>query len=526
MVENIDVSAKENNKEIVHFWSTCVGAGRANEGLRANWQKQLSTVVKNCGFKYIRFHGLFNKDMFIYREEENKAIYNWQYVDELFDSLLDIGIRPFVEFGFCPEDMASSSNTQFWWNGYVSPPKDYDKWGCLIKKCLIHWIERYGLDEVRQWYFEVWNEPNLFAFWASTKKLYFELYKVSALSIKEVDSLLRVGGPATSNFVPDDRFVKDMEDTSKQMTFKVNDIDKQKWEAVWLKDFIDYCCSENLPVDFISTHPYPTDFALDGHGKTRGLSREVNSTQQDLKWLRNFIDKSEYPNAEIHLTEWSSSPSPRDFAHDYLPAATFVVKSNIESLNLVDSLSYWTFTDVFEEGGAGDTIFHGGFGMINFQSIVKPTFHAYRFLNYLGDNEVSRSDGYIITRFKEDNRISALIYNYPNEVSQAVPISPYPNWNVAEKTLATGANKKLNFKLRDLSPSTKFIVETLDANHGFAFKKWKEMGMKASLTRAQIEVIKESALATKKEYYEVREDGILEINKEVEPWSLISIRQL
>ncbi len=526
MVEHIDVSAKSEYKPLVHFWSTCVGAGRANEGLRANWQKQLNTVVSHCGFKYIRFHGLFNKDMFIYRKDKDKEIYNWQYVDELFDSLLDIGIRPFVEFGFCPEDLASGSTTQFWWKGNVTPPKDYSKWGDLIKNCIIHWIDRYGIKEVRQWYFEVWNEPNLFAFWASTKHSYFELYKISALTIKEIDPMLRVGGPSTSNFVPDDRFSGETEDTSKQLTFKVDDIDKQNWKAVWVEDFINYCFKENLPLDFISTHPYPTDFALDGHGETRGLSRNVNSTQSDLKWLRDFIDNSKYPNAEIHLTEWSSSPSPRDFAHDYLPAATFVVKSNIESSNLVDSLSYWTFTDVFEEGGAGDTIFHGGFGMINFQSIVKPTYHAYRFLNYLGDNELKRGDGYIITRKSKNNKVVALLYNYPENVNQTVAISPYPDWTIAQETLEKGSIKNINFVVKDLQPSTKFLVETLDSNHGFAFKKWQEMGMIASPNREQIEELKDAALDTKKEYFEVQADGKLVIDLEVEPWAIVSIREI
>lgn len=98
-------------KPLKHFWNFCVGAGRANEGLRADWQEQLRFAVKECGFKYIRFHGLYHDDMFVYREEKGRAIYNFQYVDILFDKLLEIGIKPFVELGFCPKDLATETGT-------------------------------------------------------------------------------------------------------------------------------------------------------------------------------------------------------------------------------------------------------------------------------------------------------------------------------------------------------------------------------------------------------------------------------
>ncbi|HEU5397103.1 MAG TPA: beta-xylosidase, partial [Verrucomicrobiae bacterium] len=201
-------------KPLRHFWSFCVGAGRANEGLRADWQEQLRLAVRECGFKYIRFHGLYHDDMFVYREENGRAIYNFQYVDILFDQLLEIGIKPFVEFGFCPRDLASEVGTVFWWKGNGAPPKDFAKWGELVRRTVTHWIARYGIEEVRTWYFEVWNEPNLNPFFRGTKSQYFELYKTTARVLKELDPQLRVGGPATSNFVPDGRFDGETEDTS------------------------------------------------------------------------------------------------------------------------------------------------------------------------------------------------------------------------------------------------------------------------------------------------------------------------
>ena len=208
-----------------------------------------------------------------------------------------------------------------------------------------------------------------------------------------MDPRLRVGGPATSNFVPDARFDGEKEDTSCQnSTYAAEDIDQLDWRPVWVEQFLEFCAENRLPVDFVSCHPYPTDWALDEHGEGRRLAREVGATPRDLALLRSIVAASSYPQAEIHLTEWNTSPSPRDFTHDTLHAAAYVVKAIIDSIGSVESLSYWTFTDIFEETGAGDTFFHGGFGMINFQGIVKPMFHIYRFLNLLGDQCIERRE--------------------------------------------------------------------------------------------------------------------------------------
>lgn len=204
-----------------------------------------------------------------------------------------------------------------------------------------------------------------------------------------------------------------------------DDVEALDWRPVWVEDFIAYCHTNQVPLDFIATHPYPQDFPLDDlvTGRTVRMKRGVDATLHDLRLLRQIVDNSPFPKAEIQLTEWSSSPSSRDFTHDCLPAAAFLVKANIESAGLVDSLSYWTFTDVFEEKGAGDTIFHGGFGLVNYQGIVKPAFHAYRFLNALGDEVIARTNGVIVTRKKSTGKLTALIYNYPSEVKISLPTS-------------------------------------------------------------------------------------------------------
>ena len=508
-----------------HHWNLCVGAGRAAEGLRSGWQQQLRMAVAECGFKYIRFHGLFHDDMFVYREEEGRAFYNFQYVDDLFDALLEIGIRPFVEFGFCPGSLAREQGTVFWWKANGSPPTDYAKWEELVRRITSHWVSRYGIDEVRQWYFEVWNEANLNPFFRGTKSEYFELYRVSARAVKSVDQGLRVGGPATSNFVPDARFDGETEDHSCHRTvLEAEDLDALEWKPVWLVQFLDFCQQESLPLDFVSCHPYPTDWALDEHGQGSKLTRGVDATPKDLALLRRMINDSDFPEVEIHLTEWNSSSSPRDFTHDYLQAATYIVRANIASIGTVDSLAYWTFTDIFEEGGAGDTIFHGGFGMINYQGVVKPSYHAYRFLGELGDELLNRTGSSVLTRHHESGKMVALAWHYPDEMTLSVPAS-FDNRDKAKEVLAIGSDKILKIDLIGLSPHSLFHVELLDRDHGNVMAAWEEFGSPEPPDRSQAAKLRGAARATKKFTLLADEHGVLQAEMKLTPWAVILLKE-
>jgi xylan 1,4-beta-xylosidase len=522
----LHAAAAAPGKPLVHYWSKVVGAGRANEALRATWQDELKTVHDAAGFQYVRFHGIFHDDMFVYREDKDgHPIYNFQYVDDVFDRMLATGVKPFVELGFVPSELATVTDTDFWWKANGSPPKDYDKWAALVSHLIQHCIARYGLAEVRSWYFEVWNEPNLRYFFKNgTQAQYFELYKITAQTIKEIDPQLRVGGPATSNFhIPD---VARGKDTVVQLAANaVATGEGGDWQPIWVEDFLNYCAANHLPVDFVSTHPYPTDFPLDVAGEPQSrVRRNIDSTKTDLTTLRKIVDRSAFPNAEIQLTEWNSSPSPLDHSHDSLAAAAFIVKTNLESTGLVDSLSYWVFTDVFEEERNTDSIFHGGFGLINYQQIVKPAFHAYRLMNELGDTALFSTVGGIITRDSQTHRLSALAYNYPVEMNVSLP-KAY-TVEEADKIVATGSARALSLSLTGLAPGQTFLIETLDKDHGNAVLTWEQMGRPEPPTREQTQLLRQSALATKKEFVHADIHGELHLDRSLAAWTVLLIKQL
>ena len=503
-----------------HFWSVGVCAGRANEGLRTSWVEQLKLAKHDGGFRYLRMHGLFDDDMFVYFEgKDGTPRYNWQYIDEVYDRLLDMGIRPFVELSFFPKGIAADhSKLQMWYQNRVTADRSrYPKWHRLVKAFCEHLIERYGIGEISQWYFEVWNEPNLdFGFFDGTKSDYFALYKTTAEAIKSVSPRLRVGGPATSNFIADERHKGERTDNTKSVFYSQDDINKQQWKGVWIEEFLKFCAKEKLPCDFVSCHAYPTDYALDPISKKgKDAVRYVHSLKDDLTWLRKRICASKYPNAEIHITEWSTSPNSRDVMHDLLPPAAYIIKASLECQNMVNSVMYWTFTDIFEEKGGGADIFHGGFGLINFQGIVKPSFHAYRMLDALGDEQLYNTDPLVVSKSSKTGKITAIAYNYPVEYEQEVPSAAHA------KDFMKASSKTLDLTLKGLRPNAWFVLETLDENHGYAYQEWCNMGKPHSPSRQQLDVLRQKAWDTQKEYVKADANGVLVLKKQLSPWSCV-----
>ncbi|MES2277221.1 MAG: glycoside hydrolase [Bacteroidota bacterium] len=380
----VDVNAAQTGSILDRNFARCVGAGRANEGLRADWQRQLTMAKRECGFEYIRFHGLLADDMGVYKEDKNGVPqYNWQYIDELYDFLLRIKVRPFVEIGFMPNALASGRATVFWWRGNITPPKDYQKWNQLISKLIEHWTERYGRDEVRRWYFEVWNEPNLRnLFFFGSQSDYFKMYQETANTIKKVDSRYRVGGPASAG-------------------------------NAWITDLIDFCAEKSVPIDFISTHDYGVKQGFLDVSGTVGtiVNPDKNSVSNNMRRSFQEIRRSKKPDLELHYTEWSSSYTPTDPLHDTYQEASYILNTVKRAAHVVNSLSYWTFTDIFEEQGPKMTPFHGGFGLLNYQDIKKPAYYAYSYLNQLAKYELPASDSSSIVTKDAQGNIAALFWD-------------------------------------------------------------------------------------------------------------------
>lgn len=442
------------------MFNECVGAGRANEGLRADWQQQLVYVKNECGFRYIRFHGLLTDDMGFYSiNRDGRPQYNYMYIDALFDFLLSINIKPFVEIGFMPAALASGDKTIFWWRGNVTPPRDYELWGDLVQNLTQHFTDRYGAEEVKTWYFEVWNEPNLTPhFWTGTQEEYFKLYEYSAIAVKRVNPEYRVGGPGTAG-------------------------------AAWEPELISFCVEKNLPLDFISTHAYGVDQGyLDEYGNTgTRLSPNDMALSGDVLQSRSEIEASQKPGLELHYTEWSASYTPADPIHDSYHEAPYVLHKLKQVGNAAQSMSYWVFTDIFEEAGPRFTPFHGGFGMLNTQGINKPVFYAYQFLNRLGDIELSNSDKASWVCKDKQGNIQVLAYDY----TYTLPTDTINNQQYYIRDLPAKNKGKLVIHI-DKIPEGNYSVEVYKTGYrcNDAYASYYDLGRPDKLTKIQVEQIK------------------------------------
>jgi xylan 1,4-beta-xylosidase len=455
----IDVNAENTAGAFNPMFKECIGAGRANEGLRADWQEQLDSVKKECDFKYIRMHGLLTDDMGVYKEGAGgNPEYNFQYIDVLYDYLLKIGMKPFVELGFMPIALASGEQTIFWWKGNITPPKDYRKWGELIRHLCLHFTERYGRDEVRTWYFEVWNEPNLNFFWSGTQAEYFKLYEHTVKAIKSVDEKYRVGGPATAG-------------------------------AAWVPEMIGFCAANALPLDFISTHSYGVKQGYVDESGTAGtvLDRDAWSVSGDMLNSRKQIAASPMPDLELHYTEWSSSYTPRDPIHDSYHQAAYILEKIKQAGSAPNSMSYWVFTDIFEEAGPRFTPFHGGFGLLNYQAIRKPAFYSFQFMNKLGDIELENSDPSSWACKNDNGDLQVLLWDFTN----THPGDTVNNQEYYIRDLPSRAKGKARVGISGI-PEGEYALEIFQVGYRVndPYSTYLAMGKPAQMTRHQVDRIK------------------------------------
>ncbi|MEO6831734.1 MAG: glycosyl hydrolase [Chitinophagaceae bacterium] len=448
-------NANHASVSLPHFWEHTVGSGHATMALRADWQQQLTQCSRELGFKHVRFHGLLSDDMGTLVKDENELVYSFFNADEICDFLLSIGMRPFIELSFMPTSLASGLDTVFHYKGNITPPKDYKDWETLIKKLVNHWVQRYGIAEVSQWFFEVWNEPNLDLFWEGTQADYFKLYLHTSKVIKSVHRNLKVGGPATAN-------------------------------NAWITEFIDYCNEHKVPLDFISTHHYPTDaFGKPGDDTITQLSKSKQSVlQNDAEKVRNQAG-----DRPVYYTEWATSSNPFDELHDMPYAACFILKTVIEANGLVEGYSYWTFSDIFEENYFSSVPFHGGFGLMNIYGIPKPAYRAFQLLHRLG-NELLKVTGkhetvdvWIVRKM---DTINILITNW------ALPLHPIKA-------------EFVKVQLDNIKKIKSSFIEKIDDEHGNARKTWIDMGSPGSLTATEVSAL-ELASALIIEPFTIRQD--------------------
>lgn len=439
MAGRIAIDARALAKPFPHFWEQTFGAGRAMLALRESYRGDLRQMKQATGLQYLRFHDILDDDVGVYSEDgQGNPIYNFSYVDEIYDGLLANGVRPFVELSFMPKALAVRQDLHaFWYKQNVAPPKDYARWDGLIRAFAEHLVQRYGIDEVAHWYFEVWNEPNI-DFWTGEPKqaTYFELYDHSARTLKSVSAKLRVGGPATA-------------------------------AADWVPAFLAHVARGQVPVDFVSTHGYADDTVQNLFHNDLDIPLDERVCKAIGK-VRREIQDSALPALPLMWTEWNV-PS---FGEHYMARdTTYVGAALAEDIRqcdgLVDMLSYWTFDDVFEENGVVREPFYGGFGTIAAGGLKKPAFYAYELLHRLGELRLANdAPGVLVTRRADGTLVVAL-------------------WNMVDPD-KTGAAHEVVLQFTHVNPASQVLVRRVDTTHGNVLPAYVALGAPRYPTPKQV----------------------------------------
>ena len=452
LTRDLIVDASQSGPPIDRFFDLSVGSDYPGTLLRPDNEAQLQLVVDELGFRYIRFHAIFHDVLGTVHVQNGRTSYDWTKIDELYDDLLSRHIKPFVELGFTPEALATSQSNIFYWKGNTSHPQPKG-WHDLIAAFTRHLEKRYGRDEVRSWFFEVWNEPNLSGFFeGGDQREYFALYDNTAKTLKSVDPALRVGGPATAG-------------------------------ADWVPEFLAHAEQAGVPVDFVSTHTYGVDGGfLDekGEGDTK-LSPSKDAILSDVRRVREQVTASAFPNLPIYFTEWSTSYTPRDAVHDSYISAPYILSKLKACQGLVQGMSYWTYTDLFEEPGPPTAAFQGGFGLLNRDGIRKPAFFAYKYLHELQGNSLVSEDAQAMLAVQGD-RVTAVLWDFKQ------PIQSVSNRPFYTKLVPSAPAAPIALQINHLQAGSAYRLEIhrtgFKAND--AYSAYLEMGAPKDLNATQI----------------------------------------
>ncbi|MGN0485607.1 MAG: glycosyl hydrolase [Acutalibacteraceae bacterium] len=465
-------------RRVSKHWQFCIGSGHAALAHRTDYMKQLKTVHDELGIERVRFHGIFNDDMNVCQKlsdhlpavtRNRTKLYSFYQVAKIYDQLLEIGVKPFVEIGFMPSALARGKKTVFHYKGNVTMPKSMSEWQDFIREFAGFLIQRYGAKEVESWYFEVWNEPDLACFFHGSMQDYCRLYGETVKALKSVDPNLKVGGPATT-------------------------------KSSHLTEFLDYCKREKLPVDFVSTHQYPTD-AL-GHSINRQRLKEISKlkTSSPMASMRALLQpvfdnvndftpalkgyltreakraRGEAGSLPLFYTEWSISSNCVAAIHDTLRTSSFLVKTVLDNQGIVDGSSYWTFSDIFEELFFFPDPFCGGFGLLTVDGIKKPAFWAFKLLSELPDTRYClpiTDEAAELAAFRGENGdVFLMLYaqNFDETANQ------YP----------------IHIQLKNSPHFLNATAYRINSKHGNPVALWEEMGKPAVLSREELEQIQKS----------------------------------
>lgn len=469
------VNIEHSLSRLRNTFKTFTSVGRAKELLLAEVQEMLTTLQKEIGYEYIKFHGLLSDDMLVCRvDEKGKLFFSFVLIDKVIDFLLSIGLKPLIQFSFMPEAIASDlGKTIFSSKFNTSPPKQMEHWNSLVAALTNHLLERYGRHVVREWLFCVWNEPDtssrMFGF--GDDQAFYELYQGTFNTVKACDPKLTFGSPSLLMIIDE--------------------------HVTWAERFFSWAKAHNCMPEFINLHYYADDFAGLGSAFTTyqgKLSEDSNRFQHFIAQVRAFANSFGMSESKIFMTEWNLTLSHRNLINDTCFKSCYLTKNLLENYDQLDSFGYWTLTDLLEETQPDEDLFHGGLGLFTYNGIKKPHYYAFQYINRLGDDLLTRGTGYFVTKSKRG--IQMICYNYEHFNHLFASGEVFDMTQTNRYTVFTNRDRlEITIPLTHI-PNQKFVIKEyiINQNHGSSFDKWVEMGAINLTNSHDVDLLKQASV--------------------------------
>lgn len=473
--KTLKINGNNNLKTLKHTFHNFTSVGRARELLMETIQQQIRILQKEIGFRFIKFHGLLDDSMMLYNEDHNGTPYlSYLYVDQVIDFLLSVGLKPLIQLSFMPKLLAKDPTKTLFYNPVIlSEPKDYSKWKFLITNLTRHFIERYGLMEVRSWLFSFWNVPfRSYIFSFDTEEIGYELYRITRSCVKECDSSLSFGTPSYGS------------------------LDFTTCHEYY--DFLDYCKANDCYPDFYNLHCYPVTNSTSKDLATLGVSTNNDAIimSEDSEYMAHMIqcikkNLYSYPILPIYITEWAPTSSHRDWLNDTCYRSTYIIKNILENYDQVDSFCSWCLSDTMEELPFDNELFHGELGLFTTCGIKKPAYYAYTFLSKLMNTLIDKGPGYFITTNQKGDYV-LILYNYIH-ISPLYARGVLFNVTFIERYNAFVDSSPMNidFTIDYAENGTYTLIEHIvNRQNGSAFDEWVRMGANPLTTEEEINTLK------------------------------------
>ena len=449
--------------QYVKSWNRMINIGLASDLLRSDMQEQIVLLKKELKFEYVRFWDLYSPDLLLNINSENYK-YNFTKLDRVFDFFVENDIKPYIELGFKPIRLIRTID-----NFFVSKEreilfKNLDEYKRFLYAMVTHYVNRYGIEEVSNWYFEQWGDPRLKL--STDYHRYFEVFEAAYDTLKSISPNIKIGG---AGFQP----------SEKNSSFRNMLIQWKK--RISYPDFIS-----------IYSYPYPHDDNFEESSATNdSRSRDPEYLLNQVKLTRDIIYENGFYNSELHISEWNSTISNRNCLNDSCYKGAYIMKNIIDTIGMTDIMGYWVGSDLFSEYSDSSLLLNGSVGLLTKDGIKKPSFYAFEFMNHMGDFLLGGNENCIVTTNGHGNfAIACHNYKHPNFKYYMIS-EDETKIEQLDELFNDNSVLKLNFQIKHVKNGV-YQVKTRSLNqlNGSIQDEWMRMGLSDNLNKQDIDYLR------------------------------------